>query len=212
MKSSGMSEGERGYTLLEMIVVVSILATIAAAVAPSFSQNPALVTGSIGMVRTAIDEASSLAFSNGIDTNVGRGATIQFTTDSQTGETVGRVYFGRPYLTVLSTSGNSQLQVEPNLPEIRTKTHIRIEVLGYLVDPPFAMFISPSGHASTMAGNYVTLVPNISENPCVGNFSMEFSLGTDVRTRQITCEYTAMLPDPQPSGVTSAQSSTNQSL
>jgi prepilin-type N-terminal cleavage/methylation domain-containing protein len=207
-----MSEGERGYTLVEMVVVVSILAVILAVAAPSFSQNPGAVTASIGMVRTAIDEASSLAFANGFDTNAGRGATLQFTTDAQTGETVGQVYLGRPYTTLANTSsGNPQLQLDENLPELRTKTHIRVEVLGALVDPPFAMFISPSGHASTIAGNHVLVVQGTTENPCVGKFSMEFSLGTDVRTRQITCEYTAMLPDPHPSGATTALSSTNQS-
>jgi len=209
--SPEMREGERGYTLLEMVVVVAILAVLLAAVAPSFSQNPGVVTGSIRMVGTVIDEASSLAFANGLDTpKVGRGATIQFTTDPQTGETLGRVYWGRPY-----TSGESgaqiDLQPDGNLPEMRTKTHIRIEVLGSLVDPPFAMFISPSGHASTIHGYVVIGGPVLAENPCVGNFSIEFSLGTDVQTRQITCEYTAMLPDQQPSGATNALSSTNQS-
>jgi prepilin-type N-terminal cleavage/methylation domain-containing protein len=205
-----LREGERGYTLLEMIVVVSILAVLLAVAAPSFSQNPGVVTGSIGMVRTAIDEASSLAFINGVDTNVGSGATIQFTTDPQTEETVGQVYWGRPYTTA-NIAGKVLLQQEENLPEIRTKTHIRIEVSGSLVDPPFAMFISPSGHASTMAGNRIMLEQNISENLCVGDFPIEFSLGTDVRIRQISCEYTAMLPDPQPSGAVSALSSMNQS-
>ena len=207
-----MSDGERGYTLLEMVVVVSIIGVVLAAVAPSFSQNPGVVTGSIGMVRTAIDEASSLAFANGFDTlQAGRGATLQFTTDPQTGETVGQVYWGRPYTTLANTSsGNPQLQLDENLPEIRTKTHIRVNVLGSLVDPPFAIFISPSGHASTMVGNQVLVVQGTTENPCVRNFSMEFSLGTDVRARQVTCEYTAMLPDPQPSGAITALSSTNQ--
>jgi prepilin-type N-terminal cleavage/methylation domain-containing protein len=212
MSISGMSEGERGYSLLEVIVVVSILSVILAVAVPSFSQNPGAVTASIGMVRTAIDEASALAFANGVDTTqAGRGATIQFTTDSQTGDTVGRVYWGRPYSAALANSGNNQLQLEGNLAEIRTKTHIRIGVSGSLVDPPFAMFISPSGHASTMAGNHVTLVPNVSEIPCVGNFSIEFSSGTDIRMRQISCEYTTMLPDPKPSGATSDLSSTKQS-
>jgi prepilin-type N-terminal cleavage/methylation domain-containing protein len=205
-----MRKSERGYTLLEMIVVVAIITVFLAGIAPSFSQNPGVITGSIGMVQTAIDEASSLAFANGTDTpEAGRGATIQFTIDPQTGETVGQVYWGRPYN---STNGSIPivLKAEDNLPEIRTKTHIRIEVSGVLVDPPFAMFISPSGHASTIQGVVTTkLVP--SENSCVGSFPMEFSLGTDVRTRQISCEYTAMLPNPQPSGATSGQSSTNQS-
>jgi prepilin-type N-terminal cleavage/methylation domain-containing protein len=205
-----MRESERGYTLLEMVVVVAILAVLLAAIAPSFSQNPAVITGSIGMVRTAIDEANSLAFANGIDMpEAGRGATIQFTIDPQTGDTIGKVYWGRPYTTT-NLRNETFLQAENNLPEIRTKTHIRMEVSGSLINPPFVMFISPSGHASTMSGTQIMVKQNIIENPCVGNFPIEFSLGTDVRTRQISCEYTAMLPDPQPSGAASGLSSTNQ--
>ena len=210
MKPLNMRESERGYTLLEMIVVVSILAMFLAAIAPSFSQNPGVVTGSIEMVRTAIDEASSLAFANGVDSNVGSGATIQFTTDPQTGETVGQVYRGRPY-TNGSIEGVGMLRLDENLPEVRTKTHIRIAVLGSLLDPPFALFISPSGHASTMAGNQVRIETILSENPCVGSFSIEFSLGKDQRMRQISCEYAAMLSDPRPSGGASALSWMSQS-
>src|SRR5579864_998060 len=119
-----MRESERGDTLLVIIVVVGIMAMLVAIAVPSFSQNPGVVTGSIAMVREAINDASSLATANGDDSNVGSGATLQFTMDAKTGETVARVYWGRPY-NLTNPFALLTLQPDKNLPEIRTKAHIR---------------------------------------------------------------------------------------
>jgi prepilin-type N-terminal cleavage/methylation domain-containing protein len=183
---------ERGYTLVEMVVVVAIAAMLLAGVVPLFSSHPAEIATSIGMVQTMIDEASVLAFANGADAAVGRGSTIQFTTDQQTGETLGRVYWGRPYS--VSNNADITLQPEENISVVRTMVRLRVQVLGNLVDPPFAIFMSPTGHASTAQGDYVMTTHSLSENPCVGNFSIEFSLGTDLRRRNVGCDYAKMLP------------------
>jgi hypothetical protein len=79
------------------------------------------------------------------------------------------------------------------MPEMRTRVHIRVEVMGSLADPPFAIFISPSGHASAMQGYSIIGRQIFSENSCNEKFSIEFSLGNNVLQKNISCNYVKML-------------------
>lgn len=182
-------EGEAGFSLIELLVVTAIVAMLACAVTFSLNRAPGEMQASITEVTTAVSEARSLAEANADPDLSGPadGATIQFSWDDATKETVVQVYWGRPYS---ATGAYFALLPDQNLPEIRMKSRIRIQVLGTLVNPPLAVFISPSGHTSSATGYYGGLLQlGTPENPCTGNITVELQVGGNIQHRGISCEY-----------------------
>jgi prepilin-type N-terminal cleavage/methylation domain-containing protein len=185
--------GQRGFTLLETIVAVGIVAMLAGVVFWSFAIRPAAAS------QAADDFDASFAAARAIAQAQPNGATLAFLPRS--GGRDGfllRVYAGRP-------NGQGDVTADNVMP-IDASASVTEASLG---KPPFALFLGASDHVSGRArypridGAHVSFETIPDEPPCPQNgFTLRFfSPGRSALTRHITCTVwiaTAPLPNPSP--------------
>ncbi len=194
-----MRESERGFTLIEIIVVVAITAVLLAA--------GGMLLGGMhpGALRAAVDDFDAdVGAAKAIAATSGNGATIAVLPryDERGGIRGGfelRVYSGRP------TAANA---VAPsNVMSITSDAAIMEKTFG---KPPFALFLSSAGHPSGIsaypvadAHGVITFNVVASQPPCpAGGIVITFTSpqgATDTRTLQCNVSVSAAaIADPSP--------------
>jgi len=184
--------GQRGFTLIETIVVAAILAVLASVAVISLAQRP----GALASAVTGFD--ASLAAARAIAATSGNGATLVFAARANGSRALPgftlTVYRGRP------TGAGA---VTPTtVMAISSEVSIREASLG---TPTFAIFLSSAGHASGQSaypafggGNVPTFAPIGSQPPCPsGGFVLSFADAHATQTRALPCRASlASTPSP----------------
>jgi prepilin-type N-terminal cleavage/methylation domain-containing protein len=134
--------GERGFSLVEVILVVGIVALIAGLSAATLRQRPAQARTTALAFAELVAQARALAAVSATGTLAGgSGATIAVTRDAS-GSYIATLYAFRP------AAGAAQQPVrDPRALPLRTATAIDIVTGGTRSGPPFALFFSASGAA-----------------------------------------------------------------
>jgi prepilin-type N-terminal cleavage/methylation domain-containing protein len=199
---------QRGFTLIETIVVAAILAVLASAAVISLAQRP----GALASAVTGFD--ASLAAARAIAATSGNGATLVFAARANgstalPGFTL-TVYRGRP--TAAGTVTPTTVMA------ISSDVSVREASLG---TPTFAIFLSSAGHASGQSAypafggsGAPTFAPIGSQPPCPsGGFVLSFADAHATQTRILPCRASlASTPSPLSSMAPSAIVLTPKSL
>jgi prepilin-type N-terminal cleavage/methylation domain-containing protein len=173
--------GERGFTLIETIVVAAILAMLATVAVISLGQRP----GALSSALTGFD--ASLAAARAIAASSGNGATLVFAARTNGSTTLPgfalTVYRGRP------TAANAVTVT--TVMAVTSDVSVREGTLG---SPTFAIFLSSAGHASGQAGypaftnGVATFAPIATQPACPpGGFVLSFSDAHATQTRTLSC-------------------------
>lgn len=155
-------EKQRGFTLLEMIVTVSILSMLVLATATAFGARVPRAHPAELALEAALAEARDIAMSTGnvTDPLVPTGATVTVATDpTNAGGSIIRVYRSRPLTYAGPGPGygtaNAPLQQAVGLPAARVKATFHIidtDPAHGNSDRPFTILISHAGYVSVLAG------------------------------------------------------------
>ncbi len=176
--------GERGFTLVEMVVTVGLLLVIGGSAYASLAQRPAQAHATAVGLRAFVEEARSLAAVTGAAATGGNsGATIGFTRDGDT--YVATLYAYRPI------AGTTAPVAQPNTPPFRTRTAIALNLAGRDIEPPFAIFFSVSGHAGAQAGFSVDRSPPPAVEPACSlstGIVLSFDDTHQTQLHAISCE------------------------
>ncbi|HTV74728.1 MAG TPA: prepilin-type N-terminal cleavage/methylation domain-containing protein [Candidatus Acidoferrales bacterium] len=187
-------DDEAGFTLIEIIVVVSIVAIIIVLlIPPSLGTSPGLLRSVEAHTQAMLSATRALAESNAGSGNTG--ATLQFSYDTATGETVERVYYNRP---IHLTFGNSPviLNLDLAIPAYRFKG--KASMANVASAPPFAIFIGSADHVSAAALDFASdpedsgeAAEYLSNEPanCTSSNSLSiiFTVGAAPKTDTISC-------------------------
>jgi prepilin-type N-terminal cleavage/methylation domain-containing protein len=150
---------ERGFTLIEMVVLVAIVSLVAGFGYAALAQRPAQARTSATAFAGLVSEANALAaITDDAGAGAGSGATIGVVRDGD--QYVATLYMYRPIL------GAKHLpSASPHAPPLRTTTDIAITQGGRSLEPPFALFISPAGHASVQVPFTVGIDASLAAEP-----------------------------------------------
>lgn len=151
--------GESGTSLIELIVVVAIVTLAAGFGFEALAQRPAQARAGAVAFAGLVSEARALAAITG-DEGVtgGSGATIGVVRTGD--EYVATLYAYRPIAGAL----RAPIAVT-NAAPFRTPTAIAIVQANRLIEPPFALFFSTSGHASAQAAFQVGVDAPLAAEP-----------------------------------------------
>lgn len=194
-----VSEGERGFTLIEMVVTVAIMAMLATGALWLFGMHPVALRTAVDGFDQRYGEARALA------TKTGNGATIVFAPRANNAPGfVLSVYAGRPK----DAASVSAMRLD-DLAAVTSDASIS----GPFGSPPFAIFLSSAGKPSGKAaypsadGSGAITFPVIAQQPSCPDQTNGIVLtfrapngATD--TRSIGCDGNVMLSGnaaPQPS-------------
>jgi prepilin-type N-terminal cleavage/methylation domain-containing protein len=187
---------EAGFTLIEIIVVVSIIAMIIVFLIPQgLSTSPGLLRAAEAHTQAMISATRALAESNAGQGNTG--ATLQFSYDTATGETVERVYYNRP----ISSSGQT-LTLDSMAPAYRFKG--KVSMPGVTSSAPFAIFMGSAGHASASGHDFAddpedgySSYQFLSNEPanCTSldaSMPIQFTVGSTVKIDAVACYHAGL--------------------
>lgn len=155
-------ESERGFTLLEMMVAIAILSTIALATASTLGTRAPRVHPAQVMLAAALAEARGVALTNGdaTDSAVATGATVTVEADpaDRAGSLI-RVYRSRPIRYTGPGTGRASapapLVADVGFPTARVTANFHLDDASdprRSGDRPFTILISHSGYVSILAG------------------------------------------------------------
>ena len=174
--------GQRGFTLVELVVAVGIVALLAVAATLSLALRPGALRATVASFDASFATARAIAATSG------NGATIVVAPRSDAhGRLPGftlRIYRGRP------TAANAVALAD--VPAVVAEADVREAALGA---PPFAIFLSSAGNASGLA-SYPTFAsdgtprfaPIAAQPPCPsGGLSLTFSSAHASQTRVLPC-------------------------
>jgi len=175
-------DGQRGFTLVEMVVAVGIVALLAVVVSLSLALRPGALRATVASFDASFAAARAIAATSG------NGATIVVAPRADArGRLPGftlRIYRGRP------TAANAVTLADA--PALVSDADVREATLG---SPPFAIFLSSAGNASGLAA-YPTFAsdgtprfaPIASQPPCPsGGLSLTFTSAHASQTRALPC-------------------------
>jgi prepilin-type N-terminal cleavage/methylation domain-containing protein len=179
--------GQRGFTLVEMVVAVGIVAVLTVAATLSLALRPGALRATIASFDASFATARAIAATSG------NGATMVVLprTDGHGNHLPGftlRIYRGRP------TAANAVTLADA--PALVADADVREATLG---TPPFAIFLSSAGNASGLAA-YPTTAPDGSpqfdpiakQPPCPsGGLMLTFASSHASQTRVLPCGATA---------------------
>jgi len=201
LRYKGKPHPEAGWTLIELVIVIAIIAMIAVFAIPfALSSQPGALASAEASTQVLVNETRALAASNSGAGNTG--ATLQFTFDATTGDTIEQTYLNRPM-----ANEPIGLTPAPNVPEVSFHGTVLLTLPGGNSPPPFAIFIGSAGHASAAVGDFTV---NRSKYPvreptnCDTNgasMTITFTIAGKTKTDAITCFDPVMSPvSPLPSG------------
>jgi len=174
--------GQRGFTLVEMVVAVGIVALLAVVVTLSLALRPGALRATVASFDASFAAARAIAATSG------NGATIVVAPRSDArGRLPGftlRIYRGRP------TAENAVTLAD--VPAVIADADVREASFG---SPPFAIFLSTAGNASGLSA-YPTFAsdgtprfaPIASQPPCPsGGLVLTFASAHASQTRVLPC-------------------------
>ena len=171
---------DRGYTLVEVVIVVAILALIAAASWSLYQGGRAFGTRS-----AAAQFDAALAYAQALAANSGNGATMVF---AQLRSTDGSAEPGFVLITYSGRPTSAGALVRAPLAPMTSIGDVREAKLGGV---PFTIFLNGAGHASGMSGTVNTGTIIASDPGCpAGETSvvLAFSDSRETDTRTIACK------------------------
>lgn len=198
MRARSPATGEDGYTLIELMVVVAMIAVLTTVGIESLSQHPAELNSAVQQFSLKLDEARGLALANGgrlISVNgtaavADVGATLSVSQDPVDATySVVTVNWFRP-IRGSSVAGN--IEPDTSTPALRLRAAIIATVPGDGTSRNFSIFLSPSGHLSVATDNVWKLNsgPLSSEPVCNANAppGITFSSRGNSRVGQLVCD------------------------
>jgi prepilin-type N-terminal cleavage/methylation domain-containing protein len=144
-----LTDREQGFTLLELIFAVAAAGLLALVFAvPLLDPDPQRAASAAAQVNAQLTLAQELASDNAVPSG---GATVQFEPAAR--GTAAYVLLNRPIRPVRGAVGAPA--AADRLPALVVPAVVTLKVAGGSVaGPPFAVFISPSGHRSGAAGDW----------------------------------------------------------
>ena len=177
--------------LTELVFTAAILLVLAGSAFESLAQRPAQLHSTVVRFAALVAEARALAAVSGTET--GGGASIGV-------ERVGDVYVATLF-TYRPALGAAAVPVREAAEPLSSATAIALGAGGAARQTPFALFFSPSGHASARAGYRIgTTAPLAAEPVCPldTGIVIEFSDATQSQARAISCEMAQLDPNDEP--------------
>lgn len=174
---------ERGFTLLEVMLTVAILVALTAGAFETLAARPAQTRSTAVAFAGLIAQARSLASIDAGDVADGTGASIGVVRDGDA--YVATVYRFRP------VAGGPPPELAANVAPFRTRTPVLLAAGNGVVEPPFAIFIAPSGHASALAGfTFGAGAPLRAEPGCAAQtgIGLIFSDAPRAQRFEVSCE------------------------
>ncbi len=160
MRFANLGRGECGMTLIELVVAVAIVAIAAGSCYEGLAQRPAQARTTAEAFGGLVREARTLAAVTGDPLSGGTGASISVVRNGD--KYIATLYAYRPI------AGAATAPVRAvNTPPLQTPTELAIADAGELIEAPFALFFSASGHVSAAGGFTIgTSAPLAAEPPC----------------------------------------------
>jgi prepilin-type N-terminal cleavage/methylation domain-containing protein len=146
--------GEAGYSLIELMVVVAMIATLTAVSTELLAQRPAELGSAVQQFALKLDETRALALANagrldaanGTEAAAGGGATLWVRPDpNDANYSVVSVFWYRP---IIQSSTRGFLIADALSEPLRIHGSVSVTVPGDGTDTAFAVFVAPSGHLS----------------------------------------------------------------
>ena len=195
LRYKGKPHPEAGWTLIELVIVIAIIAMIMVFAIPfALSTQPGALASAEASTQVLVNETRALAASNSGAGNTG--ATLQFTFDATTGDTIERAYLYRP----MSAIPIPLIQA-PNVPEVRFHGTVSLTLPAGVFAPPFAIFIGSAGHAAAAVGDFAGPNPStyLKNEPTncdnnVASMTITFTIAGKTNIATITCFDPVMSP------------------
>lgn len=188
---------EAGFSLIEMTIVVAMIAILAAVATPSLSQQPYAIDAAIMQFSAMVDQAASLARTQGGWLN----ATTGTTADANTGSTIwvepdptdssysiATLYRLRP---ILENQCGGCIIRDPSTPPLRLRIQITAQVSGN-VSRKFSIFLTTSSRLTAVTDAIWVPTSNvpISVEPICSESNpptVSFSVGGNSKTLPLMC-------------------------
>src|SRR5438094_3344424 len=162
-KAFGVVERRRAFTLLEMLVVMGIIATLMVLVAPAFTslKSAGDVTNAAYTIKGVLDQARTYAMANNTYTWVG------FYEENVSSTTPGTAGIGRLVMSIVA-SKDGTIPYDPSNPsQINATKLIQVDKLSKIENVHLWTHTdAPSGTGSTFDTR-----PNVASAYCIGNSS-----------------------------------------
>jgi hypothetical protein len=171
-------------TLGELVVSLAIAAIAAGSCYEGLAERPAQARSTAEAFAALVREARALAAVTGDPAAGGTGASIAVARAGA--EYVATLYAYRPILGAAAAP-----VAAPDTPPLRTMTDLAIARDGTLVEPPFALFFSASGHVSAQTAFTIgTSAPLAAEPACPleTGIVIAFIDGVHDQAHPISCE------------------------
>jgi prepilin-type N-terminal cleavage/methylation domain-containing protein len=181
---TGPAAGERGSTLIELVVAIAIVALMAGFAFESLAQRPAQAAATAVAFASLVAEARALAAITADPAAGSTGATIAVVRDGDA--YVATLYAYRPVRGALRTPVPAA-----GTPPLRTSTALAIVGGNGRLAPPFALFFSASGHASARAPYTIGTDAPLAQEPACPletGIPIAFIDGVHDQAHPISCE------------------------
>lgn len=195
-----MAQGEgaeAGYTLIETLVVVAMIAILVGAGAESLTEQPAQLSTAIAQFSAMLDETRALAAANAGQINVGDGTSVAASTGAtlwvapdpaDPNYTVATLYWYRP---IKDNPCGGCVEPARGTPALRLHVGVLVTTSQGETSNAFAIFIAPSSHLSVATQEFWgpgqgALFP---EPPCNAEHGPElvFTLMANRITKRLSC-------------------------